>query len=200
MCAQSPGSSGLLSQPCSSLPLLLVAVLALRAQPEAPLLGEALPALEPATAMGQACTWRSCKHQWLYEAHPQNYFSGIIMDQSVKIQPGQFFHQFFLNKHNGYIQSFANQTFTEDIEREKEKAPAVLEEPRGRERAWSRGTIFQPLLPASLVDSSLGRCSGRWAQGLPSSCQLLKGSGPRVCPMEFWSSAPKTFPSLPLVS
>lgn len=39
----------------------------------------------------------------------------------------------------------------------------------------------------------LGMGSGKWAQGLPSSCQLLKVTGPTVCPMEFLSPARRTF-------
>lgn len=51
------------------------------------------------------------------------------------------------------------------------------ESPEGRGRECGpKGPLFSPFLP--LVASSLGSGSGKWAQGLPSSCQLLQGSGP----------------------
>lgn len=179
MSSGSPGLPGLLSALLQPGPSPRV-VLALQAQPQALLLREARSELEPAQPAarpgpGTPANLRGAR------TTPKTTWSHVIMNQSVKSQPGHFFHQFLKNKQNGYIPlSLTVLLHNRPWCREKYKTPLLTsEEPRGKKRTWSRGTICQPPSPSPSEDPP-GRGSGRWAQGAPSSCPLLRQQAPRV--------------------
>lgn len=129
-------------------------------------------------------------------------WSGVVMDQSVKNQPSQLFHQFFLNKQSGWLYSVICQaniywgfhyTAGPGLEREIEKDPAS-KEPRGNK--GPKGPFFSHLLPLPPVDSS---GQGLREMGTRSPQLLPAAEGDTVCLMEFPSSAPRTFQNLLLV-